>query len=282
MPFHGISADFAVLRDLSLAHWGSWPDLDDFRRFPVPALWLHPKLVAPALQALQRSGQCGPLNVAAARCLLLAACVARCLMRAACSLLAICCTLLLPAASLAGACCVVRCWRAMRARAISLPAACSSRSVFEASLRGMTLQAWRTVLNHVIDVTVVPSQNDSSEGLANMYRDLAPAADRLRASAFSLLLLSFFFCGTLEGMFGLIAAASVLCCAAPGSLSTAYAARCTRIAAIVWCGPRARRDSHAGHALDDGAARACMRECMRMRREHARWPIPAEQHAHFA
>ena len=33
MPFHGISADFAVLRDLSLAHWGSWPDLDDFRRF---------------------------------------------------------------------------------------------------------------------------------------------------------------------------------------------------------------------------------------------------------
>jgi len=85
----------------------------------------------------------------------------------------------------------------------------------------------------VIDVTVVPSQNDSSEGLANMYRDLAPAADRLRASAFSLLLLSFFFCGTLEGMFGLIAAASVLCCAAPGSLGTAYAARCTRIAAIV-------------------------------------------------
>ena len=85
------SADFAVLRD-------RWPDLS-VSIGPMPCLgWLHPKLVAPALQALQRSDQCRPaectLNVAAARCLLLAACVARCLMRAACSLLATRCTLL--------------------------------------------------------------------------------------------------------------------------------------------------------------------------------------------
>ena len=38
MPFHGISADFAVLRDLSLADWGSWPDLDDFLVFLCAAL----------------------------------------------------------------------------------------------------------------------------------------------------------------------------------------------------------------------------------------------------
>jgi len=79
----------------------------------------------------------------------------------------------------------------------------------------------------------VPTQNDSTEGLANLYRGLEPAAMRLRSAAFSLLLISFLFCGTLEGLFGMAAAVSVLCCAAPGSLGTAYAARCTRIAAII-------------------------------------------------
>ena len=69
------------------------PDLDDF----------HRKLASPALQALQRSGQCWPLSVAGARCLLPGASVARCLMRAACSLLATCCPPLLPAAPQPGA-----------------------------------------------------------------------------------------------------------------------------------------------------------------------------------
>merc|ERR1719375_2470024 len=41
------------------------------------------------------------------------------------------------------------------------------------------------------------------------------------------------FCGTLEGFFGLMAAAGVLCCAAPGSLGTAYASRCTKTLAVI-------------------------------------------------
>ena len=52
----------------------------------------------------------------------------------------------------------------------------------------------------------VPTQNDSTEGLANLYRGLEPAAMRLRSAAFSLLLISFLFCGTLEGLFGMAAA----------------------------------------------------------------------------
>jgi len=82
-------------------------------------------------------------------------------------------------------------------------------------------------------VVVVPAVNDSSEGLARMVADLAPFAARLRSSAFTLLLFSLLFMGTLEGMFGLIAAVGVLCCAAPGSLGTAHAARCTKICAII-------------------------------------------------
>lgn len=76
-------------------------------------------------------------------------------------------------------------------------------------------------------------QNDSSDGLARMYQDLQPYALKLKSSATVLLLVSIFFCGSLEGLFGIMAAMSVLCCAAPGSLGTAYAARCTKILAIV-------------------------------------------------
>jgi len=41
---------------------------------------------------------------------------------------------------------------------------------------------------------------------------------------------------TLEGVFGLVAACGVLCYAAPGSLGTAYAARCTRVCALICAG----------------------------------------------
>merc|ERR1719183_2450987 len=83
------------------------------------------------------------------------------------------------------------------------------------------------------DTVAVPVINDSSSGLAQMYQDLNKPAAYLRSSATTLLLISIFFCGSLEGIFGLIAACGVLCCAAPGSLGTAYAARCTRIAAVL-------------------------------------------------
>merc|ERR1719183_3441294 len=83
------------------------------------------------------------------------------------------------------------------------------------------------------DTVAVPVINDSSSGLAQMYQDLNKPAAYLRSSATTLLLISIFFCGSLEGIFGLLAATGVLCCAAPGSLGTAYAARCTRLLAIV-------------------------------------------------
>lgn len=86
----------------------------------------------------------------------------------------------------------------------------------------------------VLDVEVaVPVVNDSSEGLARMLNDLAPLAARLRANATILLLFSVLFMGSLEGMFGMIAAIGLLCCAAPGPLGAAAAARCTRIMATV-------------------------------------------------
>jgi len=82
-------------------------------------------------------------------------------------------------------------------------------------------------------LTEQPTVNDSSAGLACMYADLAPLAARLRSAAVPLLFFSLLFIGSLEGMFGLVAACGVLCCAAPGSLGTAYAARCTRITATI-------------------------------------------------
>lgn len=83
------------------------------------------------------------------------------------------------------------------------------------------------------DAVVVPVQNDSSDGLARMYSDLEPLAQRVRSSACWLLFFSMMFCGTLEGMCGLFAAAAVLCCAAPGSLGTAYASRCSKTLATI-------------------------------------------------
>lgn len=87
----------------------------------------------------------------------------------------------------------------------------------------------------VADAVAVAVINDSSAGLNRMYEDLAPLAARVRSAASILLLFSVFppFIGTLEGMFGIIAACGVLCCAAPGSLGVAYAARCTKILATV-------------------------------------------------
>ena len=66
-----------------------------------------------------------------------------------------------------------------------------------------------------------------------MYEDLAPYAMAVRSAAVPLLFFSAFYAGTLEGMFGLIAASGVLCCAAPGSLGVAHAAKCTRICALI-------------------------------------------------
>lgn len=84
-----------------------------------------------------------------------------------------------------------------------------------------------------VAVPVEPVVNDSSAGLARMYQDLNPPANRLRACATVLMLFSVLFLGSLEGLFGFLAAAGVLCCAAPGSLGTAYAARCTKILATI-------------------------------------------------
>ena len=66
-----------------------------------------------------------------------------------------------------------------------------------------------------------------------MYEDLTPLANHLRRAAHGLLFFSILFAFSIEGLFGLIAACGVLCCAAPGSLGVAYAARCTRITATI-------------------------------------------------
>jgi len=87
-----------------------------------------------------------------------------------------------------------------------------------------------------VEIAVVvepPKQNDSSEGLARMYADLELPAARLRSHAMILLCIAVLMCGEPAGFFGLVAAVGVLCCAAPGSLGTAYAARCTRIFALL-------------------------------------------------
>lgn len=78
----------------------------------------------------------------------------------------------------------------------------------------------------VVEVVQDPS-------LVRMSEALAPHAARLRSAALLLLLFSAMFIGTLEGLFGFVAAAGVLCCAPPGPLGTAHAARCTRITATV-------------------------------------------------
>merc|ERR1719424_1030147 len=84
-----------------------------------------------------------------------------------------------------------------------------------------------------IAVAVETPQNDSSAGLARMYADLELPAAKLRGHAVVLLCISVLMCGEPSGFFGLVAAAGVLCCAAPGSLGTAYAARCTRVCALI-------------------------------------------------
>jgi len=68
---------------------------------------------------------------------------------------------------------------------------------------------------------------------AALVSDLAPYVARLRSSALVLLLFSSMFIGTLEGLFGFVAAAGILCCSPPGHLGVAHAARCTRITATI-------------------------------------------------
>jgi hypothetical protein len=82
----------------------------------------------------------------------------------------------------------------------------------------------------------VPVINDSSAGLAQLYVDLNPLALKVRRNASFVLFYGLMLMCTAEGMFSLIAAAGVLCCAAPGSLGTAYAARFTRIMASIAAG----------------------------------------------
>jgi len=87
--------------------------------------------------------------------------------------------------------------------------------------------------HNVTKTDVEDGMNSSREGLMQMYRDLDPHARSLKSACSGLLFFSCLLCGSVEGVFGLIAACGVLCCAAPGSLGTAYAARCTRVMALL-------------------------------------------------
>lgn len=55
----------------------------------------------------------------------------------------------------------------------------------------------------------------------------------MRSCACTLFILSFFVCGTLEGMFGMAAAMAVLCCAHPSVLGVAHASKCAKCAATM-------------------------------------------------
>ena len=77
-----------------------------------------------------------------------------------------------------------------------------------------------------------PAQNDSASGLAAMHKDLAPMAAQVKGGAAMLLVFSLFRLGSLQGILGLVAATGVLCCSAPGSLGTAYAARRARCTSL--------------------------------------------------
>ena len=182
--------------------------------------------------------------------------------------------------------CCVRRLRATRARAIRLPAACSSRRFFDASLRSMTLQAWRTMLNiiggdyrkrwpdeesRIIYHTTLFTYTQRISILTFLYGNLRDVD-----LVYTALLPQFgthprdldhtrrFLADLARGRydrryyyFDLLAADWLFL---NGEVNTRHAPPT----------PFARR------------MRAWERECMRMRREHARWPTLAELHAHFA
>lgn len=87
-----------------------------------------------------------------------------------------------------------------------------------------------------VEGAAAPAVNDTSDALQRMVNDLTPLAARLKAAATGLLLISILMCGSLEGLFGMFAAMGVLCCAAPGTLGTAHASRCTKICAMICAG----------------------------------------------
>ena len=80
------------------------------------------------------------------------------------------------------------------------------------------------MLKVVAEPVVVVAQ--PADTLTQMQIELQPLARKVRTAAAVLLIFSLLRMCSPAGFFGLIAASSVLCCAAPGSLGTAYASRC--------------------------------------------------------
>lgn len=79
----------------------------------------------------------------------------------------------------------------------------------------------------------LPTVNDSSAGLQQLYTDLEPYAAKYKMSAKMLLLFSMCRLFSPAGILGLLASYFVLAAAAPGSLGAAYSGRWARIVALL-------------------------------------------------
>jgi len=201
-------------------------------------------------------------------------------------MLATCYPLLLPTASQAGALLCVRRLRAPHARAAHGPLPALRAGLFDALLRGMTLQAWRQMLN-VIGGDYKERWPDEESRII-FHSTLFTYEQRITV-------LTFLY-GNLRDVELVYAAVLPQFGVDPRALDHAR-----RFLADLASGRYDRRyyyfdvlaadwlflngEVNLRHAPPTPFARALHaweRECMRMRREHARWPNLVEQHAHFA
>ena len=207
-------------------------------------------------------------------------------MRAACSMLATCYPLQLPTASQAGALLCVRRLRATRARAAHGPLPALRAGLFDASVRFMTLQAWQKMLSviggaykerwpddelRIIFLTTLFDYKERITALTFLYGNLRDV-DLVYTAV--------------HPQFGvdprdLDHARRFLADLASGRYDHKYFYFDVLTADWLFLNGKVNT-RHAPPTPFARALHAWERECMRVRREHARWPNLVEQHAHFA
>jgi len=83
----------------------------------------------------------------------------------------------------------------------------------------------------VLDEENTVKQSASADGLASLYVELQPLANKIKVFARALLVVSLLRLASIEGLLGILSSLAVLCWAAPGSLGVAYASRQARMMA---------------------------------------------------
>jgi len=83
----------------------------------------------------------------------------------------------------------------------------------------------------VLDEENTVKQSASPDGLASLYVELQPLANKIKVFARALLVVSLLRLASIEGLLGILSSLAVLCWAAPGSLGVAYASRQARMMA---------------------------------------------------